>query len=80
MGDELDAGQSQLVGPQRDDAPAQFGDVLGLARRRLPPCEGQQVADDSRGALRLLRDAAEVASEILPRLHVGGAGPVAHFL
>ena len=63
LGHELDAVQPEFVGAKRHHAAEQIGDVLRRARRRLPPREREQVADDLRGALRLLGDAPQVVRE-----------------
>ena len=64
---ELDAAQPELVGAQRQHALHELGEVLRRARRGLPPGEREQVADDARGALRLLGDATKIEADFLGR-------------
>ena len=69
----LDRVEAELVGAERQHAGHHVGDVLLGARRGLPPRERQQVADDLRGALRLLGDAPQVVHQAVRRAGVSAA-------
>ncbi len=64
LGHELDVVEPQVVAAQRQHAADEIGNVLRHSRRALTPREREQVADDPRGALRFLGNAAEVLAEL----------------